>query len=84
MTRTAENDARGRGGYPSSNRKVSDLKPPPRSADYDAPMNTTPWECPRCGKTATVNLDALGVLGVVRCTCGSASRVIPPGKGQVE
>ena len=37
----------------------------------------TPWECPGCGMTATVNLDALGALGVVRCTCGTNSRVIP-------
>jgi transcription elongation factor Elf1 len=40
----------------------------------ETPPNTCPWECPRCGKTALVNMDVLGVLGVVRCTCGTLSR----------
>lgn len=37
-------------------------------------MNTVEWECPRCGKRATANLDALGALGTILCTCGTRSR----------
>lgn len=33
-----------------------------------------PWTCPRCGKSATVNLAVLGPLGAVRCTCGKVSQ----------
>lgn len=51
------------------------------SAEKDAGRNVAPWECPRCGKTATVNLDVLSPLGYVRCTCGATSRPLPPGKG---
>jgi hypothetical protein len=44
----------------------------------DSPPYTAPWECPGCGRKATINVVALGVTGVVHCVCGRVSPVHRP------